>query len=176
MLASLEGGEGWWVISQCDIEALAWPPSIPHSTLAHSHPTTHPTHHAPLIPHTTHPAPDTAHRAFHTPYTTHPGPHPPHHTPQHLADAQCCSSSLRCAGGYVTCCFCLAAGEVAHRTGGTYFVDCGVPLILGCLMSAATGGVCNCPLHCFFMGPTRDRLRRMYRIEDVRGHSCWRRR
>jgi hypothetical protein len=72
------------------------------------------------------------------------------------------------AGCYVTWCPCLAAGEVAHRTGGTYAVDCLLPMIAGGLLQAVSLGSCICPTHCFFWGPTRDRLRKKYNIEDVR--------
>lgn len=55
---------------------------------------------------------------------------------------------------YVHACFCLAAGEVAQRTGGSYFLDCAIGGILGF-------GYC---FSCCVWAPTRARLRMMHGI------------
>ena len=65
----------------------------------------------------------------------------------------------RCA--YTHICFCLAAGEVAEKTGGSWVVDCGIASTLGCLYCA----------YCCCWGLTRSRLRAQQGIPGSLGHD-----
>ena len=63
----------------------------------------------------------------------------------------------RCA--YTHLCFCLAAGEVAEKTGGSWLVDCCLASTLGCLYFS----------YCFCWGCTRSRLRAQ---QGIPGSLC----